>query len=97
MKIVEYNGHRDVLVEFQDEHKARVHTAYGNFIRHSVRNPYDKTVYDVGYLGEGKYKVYIDQDHLEPVYNVWRTLLHGRPPAAVGGRSPKSEIRIVGA
>lgn len=75
MKIVEYNGHRDVVVEFQDEHKAKVHTAYGNFKRSQVRNPYDKTVYDVGYLGEGKYKVYIDQDHLEPVYNVWRTLL----------------------
>lgn len=75
MKIVEYNGYENTVVEFQDEHKARVHTTYGNFIRSQVRNPYDKTVYDVGYLGEGKYKVYIDQTRLEPVYNVWRTLL----------------------
>lgn len=75
MKIVEYNGYENTVVEFQDEHRARVHTTYGNFIRNQVRNPYDKTVYDVGYLGEGKYKVYIDQTRLEPVYNVWRTLL----------------------
>ena len=75
MKIVEYQRYDDMVVEFQDEHKAKVHTTYGNFKRSQVRNPYDKTVYDVGYLGEGKYKVYIDQDHLEPVYNVWRTLL----------------------
>lgn len=75
MKIVEYNGYENTIVEFQDKHGARVHTTYGNFIRSQVRNPYDKTVYDVGYLGEGKYKVYIDQTRLEPVYNVWRTLL----------------------
>ena len=75
MKIVEYQRYDDMVVEFQDEHKAKVHTTYGNFKRSQVRNPYDKTVYGVGYLGEGKYKVYIDQDHLEPVYNVWRTLL----------------------
>ena len=75
MKIVEYKRYDDMVVEFQDEHKAKVHTTYGNFKRSQVRNPYDKTVYGVGYLGEGKYKVYIDQDHLEPVYNVWRTLL----------------------
>ena len=75
MKIVEYDGYENTVVEFQDEHRARVHTTYGNFIRSQVRNPYDKTVYDVGYLGEGKYKVYIDQTRLEPVYNVWRTLL----------------------
>lgn len=75
MVIVEYNKCNDVVVEFQDDHKAKIHTTYTNFKRSQVRNPYDKTVYDVGYLGEGKYKVYIDQDHLEPVYNVWRTLL----------------------
>lgn len=75
MKIVEYQRYDDMVVEFQDKHKAKVHTTYGNFKRSQVRNPYDKTVYGVGYLGEGKYKVYIDKDHLEPVYNVWRTLL----------------------
>lgn len=75
MKVVEYNSCLDIWVEFQDEHKARVHTTYTNFKKGQVRNPYDKTVYGIGYLGEGKYKVYIDQEHLEPVYNVWRTLL----------------------
>ena len=46
MIIVEYNGYENTVVEFQDEHRARVHTTYGNFIRSQVRNPYDKTVYD---------------------------------------------------
>lgn len=75
MKIIEYNNSSNIVVEFQDDHKAKVVTTYVNFQRRQVRNPYDKTVYGVGYLGEGNYKVYIDQEHLEPVYNVWRTLL----------------------
>lgn len=75
MKIIEYNNSSNIVVEFQDEYRAKVKTTYVNFQRRQVRNPYDKTVYGVGYLGEGKYKVYIDQEHLEPVYNVWRTLL----------------------
>ena len=56
MKIIEYNGSSDVTVEFQDEHKAKTHTTYGAFKKHSVHNPYDKTAYDIGYIGEGKYK-----------------------------------------
>ena len=48
MVIVEYNKCNDVVVEFQDDHKAKIHTTYTNFKRSQVRNPYDKTVYDVG-------------------------------------------------
>ena len=75
MKIIRCNSYYDITVQFQDEYKFERDTTYSNFKKGNVRNPYDKTVYGVGYLGEGKYKVYIDQDHLEPVYNVWRTLL----------------------
>ena len=31
MKIVAYNNREDIIVEFQDEHKYRVHTSYQNF------------------------------------------------------------------
>lgn len=49
--IVEYNKRSDVWVEFQDEHKARVHTQYGNCEIGNVKNPYHPSVYGVGYLG----------------------------------------------
>ena len=76
MKIIAYRKSDDIDVQFLDEHGyVFEHQIYSNFKLGGIRNPYDKTVYGVGYLGEGKYKVYIDQDHLEPVYNVWRTLL----------------------
>ena len=31
MKIIAYNSYSDIIVEFQDEHKARVNTQYCNF------------------------------------------------------------------
>ena len=31
MKIVEFNDRMNIIVEFQDKYKARVHTQYSNF------------------------------------------------------------------
>ena len=49
MKIVKYYGHSDITVKFMDQYEAEVDTIYSNFIRGQVKNPYDKTVYDIGY------------------------------------------------
>ena len=54
MKIIKYNTAKDIIVEFQDEHKAKVHTAYTPFSIGQVKNPYDKSVYGVGYKGNTK-------------------------------------------
>ena len=54
MKIVEYNRARDIVVEFQDEHKYRVHTNYGNFKKGNCKNPFYLSVYGYGYLGVDK-------------------------------------------
>ena len=51
MKIVEYNRHDDIIVEFQDEHKYRKKANYINFKTGSIKNPYDKTVYGVAWIG----------------------------------------------
>lgn len=55
MKVIEYNNNKDVWVEFQDEYKAKVHTCYSHFKNGEVKNPYHKSIYGVGYLGQGKY------------------------------------------
>ena len=55
MKIVEYNGWGNIVVEFQDEHKYRKNTTYSNFKTGCIKNPYDKTVYGIAWIGEGKY------------------------------------------
>lgn len=55
MRIVEYNGANDIWVEFLDEHRYRTHNQYGNFKSGKVKNPYDRTVCGIGYIGVGKY------------------------------------------
>ena len=54
MKIVEYNNARDVIVEFEDEHKYRVHAQYKDFKNGQCKNPYFPSVYEHGYLGVDK-------------------------------------------
>lgn len=74
MKIVEYNSYADIIVEFQDEYKTRVHTNYGSFKRNEVTNPYDKTLFNVGYLGEGKYERYKNGRNTK-FYSCWSHML----------------------
>ena len=49
--IVEYNANYDLIVEFNDKYKARVHTKYQSCEKGSVKNPYHKSVCGVGCLG----------------------------------------------
>ena len=54
MKIVKYNNNCDVIIEFQDKHKYRVHTQYSNFKNGKCKNPFFASVYGHGYLGVDK-------------------------------------------
>ena len=38
IKIIKYNKAKDIIVEFQDEYRAKVHTQYSNFKRGNVNN-----------------------------------------------------------
>ena len=51
MKIVEYNNANDIIVEFQDEHKYRLHTYYQAFKNGQCKNPFFASVFGHGYLG----------------------------------------------
>ena len=55
MKVIDYRKYSDITIEFQDEYKIRINTSYSNFKNGTIANPYDKTVCNVGYIGEGKY------------------------------------------
>ena len=54
MKIAEYDNANDIIVEFQDEHKYRVHAQYGNFKNGVCKNPFYPSVLGYGYLGIDK-------------------------------------------
>lgn len=73
MKCVEYNGAQSIVVEFQDEYKAKVPTAWHVFDKGSVRNPYDKSFYGVGIVGE-KYPITINGKQTKEIM-AWQHLL----------------------
>ena len=51
MKIIEYNDALDVIIEFQGEHRYRMHTQYGHFKKGNCKNPFYPSVFGHGYLG----------------------------------------------
>lgn len=73
MKIVEYNNTSDIVVEFQDEYKYKVHTQYGNFTHGNIKNLYAKSVFGVGITGD-KYPTRINGHKLKE-YEAWHGVL----------------------
>lgn len=55
MKIIEYFNKKNVIIEFQDEHRFRKKVGLGNFRRGNVSNPFDRTILDCAYIGNGDY------------------------------------------
>ena len=73
MKIIEYNGYNDVLVEFQDEYKYKTKVNYNNFKTGAVKNLYYPSVYGVGIIGD-IYPVG-ENGKQKKEYKVWQTML----------------------
>lgn len=72
MKVMEYNNANDILVKF--EKGEPVHTTWDCFQIGEVKNPYDKSICGVGYLGKGDYKAKINsKDSIQ--YSVWKSML----------------------
>lgn len=72
MTIIKYNSSKDVVVEFENGYTT--HCEYGNFKKGNVKSLYDKSVYGVGYLGEGKFDTWINGEH-SPQYKTWVQML----------------------
>lgn len=73
MKIVEYLNANDIVVEFQDEFKFRVHTEYNNFKRGNVSNPGVKILYGIGYVGLCEYCP-TENKKATKAYDAWRKM-----------------------
>lgn len=56
MKIIRYRSWDDIDVEFLDKYKyVKKHATYSNFKKGEIKNPYDRSVFNIGYVGVGKY------------------------------------------
>ena len=56
MIIKEYRNNRDVDVYFPEYDWVFEHTRYNDFKNGKIKCPYERRIFGVGYLGEGKYK-----------------------------------------
>lgn len=74
MKITACNSNDNVTIEFQDEYKFQRTVLYTNFKTGCVKNPYDRTLYGIGYIGYGKYKPSINKQNTS-AYNQWVSML----------------------
>jgi hypothetical protein len=71
MVIVEYYNRNNIIIEFQDNYKYRTKTNYSIFHMGNVSNPYDKTVFGIGYKGIGKYNKSYDKK----LYSTWYNMI----------------------
>jgi hypothetical protein len=72
MKVVEYNKATDIWVKFLESGVFK-HTTWKTFIKGHVKSPYDKSVYGIGYLGEGKYTPFKNGKRTRK-YRIWQAL-----------------------
>lgn len=74
MKIIDYMDCMHIVVEFQDEYSARIHTSYRHFKNGNVKNPYSPSVYGVGMIGS-KYPCSINKRATKE-YVLWQNILY---------------------
>ena len=76
MKIVQYRSNDDIDIEFLDEfHYIKRHNTYSNFKAGGVKNPYDKSVFGVGRIGDGKWKVKDENGKFSKEYLCWMHMI----------------------
>lgn len=73
-KIVDYINSKEVIIEFQDEHKYSYTVTYRQCQQGKVNNPFHRTVRGVGYIGVGKYKPGIGNGKVSREYKVWERM-----------------------
>lgn len=72
MEVIEYNSYSDIFVRFNNGYT--VHTNWKAFELGKVSNPYDKSVYGTGYIGEGAYSSF-KNNKITPQYDAWSSMI----------------------
>lgn len=72
MTIIEQIDRNNVKIKFENGYI--IESLYNNFKNGYIKNPYDKTVFGIGFLGHGKYKANINKEQtIQDKY--WRRLI----------------------
>lgn len=74
MVIVDYRGALDMDVYFPEYNWIAKNKRYEHFRNGEIKCPYDRSVYGIGYIGEGRYKSKT-KGKLTRVYSTWYQML----------------------
>lgn len=74
MVISKYRNNKDIDVYFPEYDWVFEHATYNTFKKENIKCPYEKRCFDMGYLGEGKYKV-SENGKTTDKYNIWYSML----------------------
>lgn len=74
IEIIEYFSAKNCTIKFSDG-LIKKNVIYNHIKRGNIKNPYRKTISDVGYLGEGNYSANINGVTTN-CYHVWRNMIH---------------------
>lgn len=72
--ITKYRNARDIDIYFPEYSWTAEHTTYQNFKKGQVRCLYERRVFNIGYLGEGPYKV-SENGKVTKQYEAWKDML----------------------
>lgn len=74
MIIKEYRNSLDVDIYFPEYDWIAKNVQYSNFKNGKIKCPYERSICNVGYLGEGEYKA-TENGEITRVYNTWNNML----------------------
>lgn len=91
MVIIEYRMNRDIDVYFPQYNWTAKNKTYQNFKKGNIKCPYEPSVFEMGYLGEGKYET-IENGKNTRVYDTWHGMIercyskkcHEKHPTYIG-------------
>lgn len=72
--IIKYINAHNVIAQFQDEHNAIVNVSFQQLQKGQIRNPYHKSVFGIGYLGEGNYPTSVNGKTSQE-YITWKGMI----------------------
>ena len=74
MIIIRYKNRTNIDVYFPEYNWIFKNADYGNFKKGTIKCPYERRIYGVGYIGEGEYKTKENGKNTR-VYSVWHDML----------------------
>lgn len=74
-KIIEYRKSTDVTVKFMDEYGYTKNTSYGECEKNYVTNPYDRTIYGIGYQGVTSVGIVPGSKLYPREYRLWHSMM----------------------